>query len=112
MILSLFSLFLFFVFARGEVVEQVSPIGSPPVLEQEETNTKRTTQSEEDCRYQDEPIPRRDLSNYVVESELPSKSISENDVERELNDVIADTDENDKLQVELEPKQSNDEAQE
>ena len=109
MIWSLFSLFIFLVIAGEEVVEPVDSHAPPGNSVQEASEDTHSTQPEEDCRYHDGPIPPRDLSDYVVDSELEHESI----VKKEVGDVENETSpEAEELQideVELEPKSPNNE---
>lgn len=112
MIWSLFSLFMVFVFVGEKGVEPVdthAPLGNSV---QETTEVKQKTQWEEDCRYHDGPIPRRDLSNYIVDSDRERESSDEKEIGGVDNEASPEAKEIQDVEVELvEPKTPNKEEQ-
>ena len=112
MILSLFSLFMFLVFVRVETVEPVDLSRSMNDQEEEDSTVTPSTQQEEDCRYQDTPISRRDLSDYVVVSEIPSETHPEKEAVQDETETNADSDESNDVNVELELTPKHDETDE
>ena len=100
MIWSLFSLFMFFVFAGEGILEPIgtqTPVGNS---DQETMEVKRSTQPEEDCRYQDGPIPQRDLSDYVVDSDRKLEPSNKKELEQEEIEQSLEAEETQNVQEE------------
>ncbi|MYC26016.1 MAG: hypothetical protein F4X56_08890 [Gammaproteobacteria bacterium] len=82
MIETILGIFLIFMFAPSNEVEHDLVIESQLSLEHVELEASQDEQSEEDCRYTDESIPHRDLSDYVVLEEISVNAIEEGDSEQ------------------------------
>lgn len=106
MIWSMFSLFMFFVIAGEEVVEPVTTSASLEQLKQKSTEEKERPQQEEDCRYHDGPIPRRDLSDYIVDSDLKFEASTEKEIEPKENETSFESEDTQDVEVEPEPTSS------
>lgn len=109
MIWSLFSLFIFLVITGEEVVEPEdshAPLGISVEVSSED---RHSTQPEEDCRYHDGPIPQRDLSDYVVDSDIEHEAIVKKEVGDVENETSPEAEELQVDEVELEPKSPNNE---
>ena len=107
MIWSLFSLFIFLVIAGEEAVEPVdsyAPIGNAV---QEATEERQSTRPEEDCRYHEGPIPRRDLSDFVVDSERELESSDKKEIASEENETSLKVEESQVVEVELDSTSPN-----
>lgn len=101
MIISLFTVFMFFVLVREAAVELPDRSTTANNLEFQSSQESLPNQQDEDCRYQDGTIPRRDLSNYVVDSELNPKLTKDAETGTEENEIFLDTTEPEDVEVEL-----------
>lgn len=109
MIWSLFSLFIFLVIAGEEVVGPVDSHAPPGNSVQEASEDTHSTQPEEDCRYHDGPIPRRDLSDYVVDSERELESSDKKEIAGDENETSPEAEESQVVEVELDSTSPNEE---
>jgi len=92
---SILGILLIFMFAPSDELKHGPELESNNSPEHVELQVEQDEQSDEDCRYKDESIPHRDLSDYVVLEEVSSKS---ND---ELNDERSEiTEQTDSEQIE------------
>ncbi|MYD46432.1 MAG: hypothetical protein F4W92_08780 [Gammaproteobacteria bacterium] len=80
MIEPILGILLIFMFAPSNEVENDLVVESNLSPEPVELEASQDEQSEEDCRYKDESIPHRDLSDYVIVEEISVNMNEEMDV--------------------------------
>lgn len=101
--LTIFSLLMLIMFGPDNEVERESSNESPLTSEIIELETDRDNQIQEDCRYQDVPIPHRDLSDFVILSGNPTPSNSVEQVKEATVDDATDSSQREQVEKQIDP---------
>lgn len=101
--LTIFSLLMLIMFGPDNEVERESSDESPFTSEIIELETDRDNQIQEDCRYQDVPIPHRDLSDFEILSGNPTPSNSVEQVEVATDDDATDSSQREHVEQQIGP---------
>lgn len=113
MIWPFFSLFMFIVFVPSNGTPQLSMSESPITVDRSELEPDPVEQQlVEDCRYLDDPIPHRDLSDYVVIADNQSEENDVLEVENSETEELSDQDRVERFKGERELDQADHEDQE